>query len=214
MASRIFPGNSVTSFPTTKELVNSFKIENYTSSTQTGSWTIPFGVRKIFVTMIGQGGGEGAVNFTLTDNACCTVSGFYAAGVNGSNTTITVEGTTYTASGGVKGEDSTENIVFTSYDWYYGSSFNALGGGNSHQEDGDGNRFLGSGAIGGRRSATVGIDSTTASLSATSGHNAETADYSINVNPGSTLTYSVPGQGASLDWTHYSAGGGALYITW
>ena len=37
MASRIFPGNSVTSFPPTKELVNSFTIENYNTGSNANS---------------------------------------------------------------------------------------------------------------------------------------------------------------------------------
>jgi hypothetical protein len=210
MASRIFPGNSVTSFPPTKELVNSFTIENYTGETQTGSWTIPFGVRKIFVTMIGQGGGYGAASATATNNCCATVTRQASGGANGSNTTIIVNGTTYTALGGLKGKDSSVTTISNTDAFGASATQGELDSPNNSQYDGNSNRFLGSGNFWGYTvfaQVTVSDGSNTKSVDKNqSGLNGETVDHSINVTPGSTLTYSVPGQG--------DGGGGALYITW
>jgi hypothetical protein len=214
MASRIFPGNSVTSFPPTKELVNSFTIENHTGATETGSWTIPFGVRKIFVTMIGQGGGYGAASATATNNCCATTTIQEVGGANGSNTTITVNGTTYTALGGLKGKDS--SVTATSdTDSFGGTSAtqSSVAGPNNSQRDGSGNFFLGAGNHDGYIvTATVSTSDGAVTKSVDknqSGLNGQTVDHSIDVTPGSTLTYSVPGQGGST-----VGGGGALYITW
>jgi hypothetical protein len=56
MASRLFPGNKVTSFPPTKETVNTFTVENvdsWTNGTMGGTFTVPQGVTKIFATLMG-----------------------------------------------------------------------------------------------------------------------------------------------------------------
>ena len=205
MASRLFPGNSVTSFPPTKELVGSFTLEEGAN----GSWTVPFGITKIFATLIGGGGGLGGAIASATTNFS-NVSVELSGGSNGYPTTITVNGTTYTALGGSKGKDASHYAVSAPYDEEFGY-------GNSSQtsqiQDGSFySTYIGAGAGRGvqayARATEYSGSEATARVIQQNGLNGETKKFEINVNPGNVVNYSV-----AYDVGENSVAG-ALYITY
>jgi len=94
------------------------------SFTETTTWTIPSRVRKISIALVGAGGAGGSSGWYRGDKACAAGAGGGAGGyitrvadipvsggmqvsvsVGSGNTTLTVNGTTYTANAGGSGGD-------------------------------------------------------------------------------------------------------------
>jgi hypothetical protein len=235
MASRLFPGNKVTSFPPTKEAVNTFTVENvdsWTNGTRTGTFTVPQGVTKIFATLMGGAGSPSDISFVHESPLSKFVTGSnfgntisMTGAANGENTSITVNGTTYSSVGGAKGEYNTNSSTANSVSEPL-SSILFMGAINQNKSVGSFEnsnfelvsakpnvasceRFASSSISVSFTSADTNMSqSLSLATIAYPGFSAPTEKYEISVTPGTSITYSVGKSGGS------GSTGGALYITY
>ena len=125
MAINLFP----VVFPVvrTEQLTNLAAVPRTTNYSST--WTVPAGCHKINVRMIGGGGSS---------------AGHNSQGIAGGNTTLTYNGTTYTANAGKGGYQEaaanfiSENTLSMSYDFYHttnGSDSSSSSGGGSGNDE-------------------------------------------------------------------------------
>ena len=210
MASRLVPGYRVTSFPPTKEAVG-FEVEELDG--MTNEWIVPTGVTKIFATLIGAGGSLGSVTVTATTiynnwNSVASTDTIRSGGYNEyPNTTLTVNGTTYTALGGTTGSSaSATTTLYMDNDTSMSTSII-----QTANQTFSGPYNIGSGAGGGykveaRVTTFPSYNQARAIATQQPGSNGQTKKFEINVKPGNVVTYTTG--------TADGGGGGAVYITY
>jgi hypothetical protein len=224
--------------PVTKEAVKQFISDNYSdldsftapygfeSVAGTGTFTVPFGVTKIFAVLIGGGGSCGSISVGAQtfSSAGSASDGNRSYLPDGGDTTLTVGVTVYTAVGGKWGGPKLINrtpiggVIDVNDDFGFFDGFGSTST-NIGPGDGDGSLayytdYPGTGGYPGHGATitctTFGADygyTERASGRCTVGQAGQTTFHEINVASGTQIAYSVGAAGNN-------AGTGAIYISY
>jgi hypothetical protein len=180
------------------------------SATVTTTWTVPAGVYSIDATLIGGGGPGGFATASCSGLNANGVAMGYSSFDDGGSSTITYNGTTYTALGGTHGPAGTGTYTLPS-SWWFFTAFDYPGTGSSSTftdfptNSSGGTAKPGRGGVGGMARVTI-TDSTYITLNGEmlliqqrgeaigrsgNGYDGEERHFTIPVVPGTNLSVTV-----------------------
>lgn len=200
------------------------------TATVTTTWTVPAGVYSIDATLIGGGGAGGGVSISVI-GATGSGNNSNSYGQAGVNTTITYNGTVYTALGGDKGIEDVATAFAPYWSWFDNGGSTNSSTSSSFPFDKIGSKKPGRGGIPSEGSGEVKnyIDKTVDGVSSffevgssvrargSWGFDGEERHFTIPVVPGSTLELSVGGNGQDITFMQDPPGTatsnpGAIYL--
>jgi hypothetical protein len=215
------PGSLYHLIKTKKIVLEKFEGDpNSKCNTFAGNWTVPSGVYSLDITLIGGGGAGGASAASASaGNAYTGSNNNY--GTDGTDSTITYSGVTYTASGGLQGASKTVSETGSTWDGAFMGSTNSGGGLNvttGNRKPGRGGR----GTFSYAQASSTGYDSdgnqltlrtSQVTVDGERGEDGEEKYFTLSVIPGTTLSYTIGQNGGDgCDWGTSTSNPGAMYI--